>query len=360
MREIYGLIVSIIRPIREWLNSIRSTKPQTFDKAVKIITFLIPFVSCFAPALVTKNWLRAILEFVVLSIILLFQWSTYTNRIIEKENKIKALEGELIDKHNKIKDMGNEIASLNRDAQDYNDLFGLDETAYRERIRVLNQRFDNLAGFSHSISHNVKKITAEIEKPTDPRVVMKVTEFLQESLSALEIILSDHYGKEVRASIKITVDEDIVKTYARGRNNISSRGGEYPCSQLNQKPIPIESNYAYIAIVKKQRKFFAEGNLIDMQNKFEDDDVFFCEYGDQYLDLFYSTIVMPIRIPVFTGLPPEQKEPLQDILGMLCVDCKSEMSEWSMNTLTELRAYHIIADYADSLAILLKEYRDAS
>ena len=360
MRKIYRFVVSVIGSIREWLNNIRATKPQTFDKAVKVITFLIPFVSCFAPALVTKNWIRAVLEFIVLSIILLFQWSTYTNRIIEKENKIKEIEKKLKSEQDRVKELKTEIDSLNKDAQDYSDLFGQDEIVYREKIKLMNQQFDSFAGFSHSISDNVKKITAEIEKPTDPRVVMKVAEFLQQSLSALEIILSEHYEKEIRASVKMTVDENNVKTYARGKNNISSRGGEYPCSQLNQKPIPIESNYAYIAIVQKQRKFFAEGNLVDMHNKFEEDDVFFCKYGDDFLDFFYSTIVMPIRIPVFTGLPPEQKEPIQDILGMLCVDCKSEMPEWSTSTLTDRRAYHIIADYADSLAILLKEYRDAS
>lgn len=78
------------------------------------------------------------------------------------------------------------------------------------------------------------------------------------------------------------------------------------------------------------------------------------------MDIFSSTIVMPIRIPVYNGMLPEQGEPPQQILGLLCVDCKTEITEWSDNNIKEKRAYHIIADYADSLAMLLKQFRNAS
>ena len=352
-KRIYKLVASIILWIRQWLNEIREKKPERFDKAVKIATFLIPFVSCFAPALVTNNWSRAILEFVVLTLILVFQWSTFTNRIVEKENSLQSVRA-IVEKQ------AEEIQELHRDTDDYTAWIGEDENLHKADLAVLNRRFDDLAGFSHLVSDNVKKIMAEIERPVDARVVVKITKFFQESLTSLESILSEHYNQEIRSSIKITIDGNTVKTYARGRNNIISRGGEYHCVQLNEKEIGIEENYAYIAICWREQQFFAEGNLLELHNKFEPDDVFFCEYGDNYTDIFYSTIVMPIRIPVFDGIPPDQQEPSQEVLGLLCVDCKAEIPEWSDDNLRKKRAYHIIADYADSLAMLVKEYRDAS
>lgn len=337
MKKRIASLITIIRNVLNWirerLNSIRSKNPQAFDKAVKIIEFLITFISCFTPALATNYWIRVVLEFILLSLILVLQWSTYTNRIIKLKKDLTSAE--------------EKINSFNQDD-------------YCEKIKKINQRFDNMVGFSHSISDSVKKITAEISKPIDSRVVTKVTGFLQQSLSSLEMLLTAHYEKNIRASIKIKVNKRSVKTYARGKNNIESRGGEYQCCLSNRKCITVKKNYAYIAIIEKQRKFFAEGNLQEMHNKFRRDDVFFCEHGDNYYNLFKSTIVMPIRIPVFTDLPSEQNEPLQNIFGMLCIDCEDEMPEWSSNTLTEQRAYHLIADYADSLAILIKEYRDAS
>ena len=258
-KRIYLLIAYVISIVRLWLNNIRQKKPEQFDKAFKTVTFMIPFISCFAPALVTKNWSRAILEFIVLSVILVFQWSTFTNRIVEKENELQSTKA-LVETHIK------NIEKLNKDVKDYTDRIGKIEKTHEERLIILNKRFDDLAGFSHSVSDNVKKIIAEISKSIDVRVTERITRFLQQSLTALETILSDHYGLEIRSSIKITIDENSLKTYARGRNNINSRGGIYHCYQENERRIDIDANYAYIAIVKREQKFFAEGNLLNTAN----------------------------------------------------------------------------------------------
>lgn len=348
MKWAYHIIASAIYKIRLWLNKIREKKPERFDKAVKIATFLISFISCFAPALVTNNWSRAVLEFIVLSLILVFQWSTFTTRLVEKDRVIKSL-------MQTVEELTTKITNLNKDTDTFTSWVGEDEEKYRE----LNRRFDNLAGFSHSVSDHVKKLIARINKPLKPHIVEGITLFFQESLNAIETILTEQYGKDIRASIKITIDGNTLKTYARGKNNILSRGGQYRCSQLNDKEIEIEENYAYVAIVWREQQFFAEGNLLEMHNKFNPDDEFFCEYGDDYITIFCSTIVMPIRIPVYEDIPSGQNEPSQEILGLLCIDSDTETAEWSDVNIKEERAYHIIADYADSLAILLKEYRNA-
>lgn len=349
---LYRKISHVINCIRQWLNGIRSKKPNAFDKAVKIVTFLIPFVSCFTPALVTNNWSRAILEFIVLTTILVFQWSTLTNRVVEKDQKLS-------EANIKLKEYKSKIDILEKESADFTDWIGEEEENYKLSIVEINSRFDELAGFSHIVSDTVKKITAEIDKPVDSRVVIKMTDFFQQSLSSLEKLLTEHYGVEIRSSIKIMISDDKLKTYARGHNNIISRGGEYRCSLLNRQEIEIVKNYAYIAIVEHKQQFFAEGKLIEMHNRFDPDDVFFCEYGDNYPELFYSTIVMPIRVPEYTMDDRHYIERTQNVMGMLCIDCKQELPEWSDDNLCNKRAYHIIADYADSLAILVKEYKDA-
>ncbi|WP_028520098.1 hypothetical protein [Ruminococcus flavefaciens] len=359
IRFVHKKISWLISFVRTWLNRIRSKKPDAFDKSVKVVTFFIPFLSCFAPALVTNNWLRACLEFLVLSLILVFQWSALTNRVIAKNNELKQANSRIKEYEEKIANCEARIKNLERDTVDYTDWIGEDEKKYKARLTEINCRFDELAGFSHIVSDRVKKITAEIEKPVDPRVVKKMTDFLQQSLSSLEKLLSEHYGHEIRSSIKIMISNDKLKTYARGHNNIISRGGEYHCSQLNVREIEIADNYAYTAIVQHEQQFFAEGNLIEMHNKFDRDDVFFCEYGDEYTNYFYSTIVMPIRVPVFASEYDDNSERTQEVMGMLCVDCLKELPEWSDNNLRNKRAYHIIADYADSLAILVKEFKNA-
>lgn len=352
-KKIYKFATTLVLYVRMWLNELREKSPQKFDKAVKICTFLIPFVSCFAPALVTNNWLRAILEFFVLSVILVFQWSTFTNRLVEKDKELTML-------NDLVKSQAERIESLEADEDVYTKWIGDDGEKYNNNLNILNMQFDYYAGFSHSMSDNVKKIIAEIQKPVDVRVTTRMTLFFQESLNSLEKVLTDFYKIKIRASLKITINNDKVKTYARGANNIESRGGQYHCYELNEKEINVSENYAYIAIVQRGQKFFSEGDLLKMHNKFKPDDKFFCEYGEDYINIFGSTVVMPIRIPVYNRVTKRKHKPIQEVLGLLCIDCESVLPEWSEVNFKDFRAYHIIANYADSLALLVKEFRDAS
>lgn len=98
--------------------------------------------------MVTNNWSRAILEFVVLTLILIFQWSTFTNRIVEKENELKSVRA-IVEEQEK------EIKELHKDTDDYTAWIGEDENQHYEDIATLNQKLDDLAGFSHSVSDNV-------------------------------------------------------------------------------------------------------------------------------------------------------------------------------------------------------------
>lgn len=353
IRRACNLIKEKILWIRLLLNEIRNKKPRLYDRAVKWVQFVVPFIGVFAPVLITNNWLRAILEIALFTLLLLFQWATYVNRIEAKDKEIQKLE--TIIKSNEV-----EIKEKKEETDVFSRLIDEDESANNKTIAIMQNQIDELSGFSHSIADKVKKISSEIQKTIDQRVISDITQFLQQSLNSLESILSEQSGKKIRSSIKLTINRTTIKTYARGRNNIESRGGLFYCTGLNDKGIKISANYAYKALVFRGQQFFAEGNLLEMHNRFSPGDVFYCEYGDAYPNIFISTIVIPIRVPVYNEVSINQHRPQQEILGILCIDCKDEILEWSADDIQDNRVYHIIASYADNLAILLKEYRNAS
>lgn len=337
-------IKRIASNIRKKLDMLRERNPKAFDKVSKFIQFIIPFLGAFAPALVTNIWCIMIGEAFIFSSVLLFQWAILTNRRIREvdealEDHVKEID-ELKNKYNE-----NEAILEELYLNDNNKLV----TQKIKEIEFLKQQTRDIAGFSYVVSDQVKKLSTEFEYAQDAVVTNHITLFLQKCLNNIEELLGAYYQVEIRASIKLTVSASTLKTYVRGKNNIESRGGVFKTKELNEKNIPVNSNYAYKAIVKKKMKFFSEADLNNMHNKAKESDFFFCEYGDDWNDIFISTVVMPIRIPIYTANYEDY-----NILGIICIDCSEIIPEWSDRTFQEKIGYHIIADLADSLAMLFK------
>ena len=112
----------------------------------------------------------------------------------------------------------------------------------------------------------MKKLTAELEMGVDGRGRTRVYDFLERSVIYLEELLSTLYERSIRISIKLAIDDCTFKTYVRGKNNISSRGGQLKCKKKNQKRLKVSKNYAYKALVNKGLAFFAEGDLLHLHN----------------------------------------------------------------------------------------------
>lgn len=297
-------------------------------KNIKIIYYLaetlkfsIPFLGCFAPALVTSTGWLMFGNLILFSSLLTLQWATLTN----KANK--------------------RVAKVENEFSKWRKLYGDNEI---EKINKLNVFLLSIVNFSHLVSDKVKKLSIEITYHLDGSMRQRVIDFLQESINSIEELLTEHYDATMRASIKLVYNKDSFKTYVRGGKNIESRGGELSIKNLNKKIIPIEHNFAYDAIANKHLNFFAEGNLAHIHNKSEKDDAFFCEYPD-YSDIFCATFIMPIRIPEYRN-----NTDTHEILGIVCIDCKQEINEWSRSDFKDKLCYHLVADYADNLALLFK------
>ncbi len=324
-------IKSTIAPIfiwvRNYLENLRKKNKCVFDLFSETVKFAIPFIGCFAPAFVTSTGWLMFGNLLLFSSLLTLQWATLTNKADRRVAKVEE-----------------EFAAWRK-------LYGEDEI---EKIDKLNSFLFSAIDFSHLVSDKVKKLSTEIAYKIDGSVERRVCDFLQEGINSIEDLLTEHYQVNMRASIKLVYDKKSFKTYVRGAHNIESRGGDLAVKNLNRKILLIENNFAYDAIANKYLKFFAEGNLIDMHNKSEDDDVFFCEY-ENYLDYFCATFIMPIRIPEY-----RENIDKHEILGIVCVDCNQEINEWSRTDFKDKLCYHIVADYADSLALLLKTLNNAN
>lgn len=322
---------------RRKLEELREKRPEVFDFVSEAIKISLPFLGVFAPALLTGTRWLMVGNLVLFSSLLTLQWATLKN---EGDRRVK-IEQEKHAEEEKILD----------------DLYGEDEE--KKLTKAVHQLQESqhfsyqVVDFSHLVSHNVKQLSTEltVTSPQDGRMTRRVIDFLQESINSMEDILQAHYKLNIRASVKLGIDENTFKTYARGKQNILSRGGELAVRKLNGKKLLVKQNYAYDAIVNNDLKFFAEGNLTCLHNKIEEGDQFFCEY-ENYLDLFQSTFIMPIRI-----IDYQRGAEAHEILGLVCIDCPEEMIDWNDPGFDTTIGYHIVADYADSLALLMKKYK---
>ena len=342
----------VIEIARGILETIRKKRPDLFERAVKFLSFLIPIIGAFFPALLTNNSFRVIAEFLFLSLILVFQWAFHSNRL-------EAANNQLLIEQQKIDAYEREIKRLQSDDRAFVNYFEETEGLYNKQEAELKTLFGKLASFVHYVTDRAKKIAAAIRTPMNAKTKEDLHTFAQKSLCELESILSNLCKEPIRANIKIRTGEQTLSTYARGCKCIISRCGTYRCQEIDEKEINIADNYAYVAIVRRNQQFFAEGNLASMHNSFEADDVYFCEENNDDWDLYSAEVVMPIRIPQYHEEASIGQTPFQQVFGLLCIDSKQEIPEWSEDDFRSSLAYHIIASYADGIAMLFKGYYDA-
>jgi hypothetical protein len=326
--------------LRRWLEDQRRRDSRFFDAFTEGAPFVISFVGTFLPALFSSWWWLIITNFIVFGSIYILQWATLTNKT----------ERLLHEEQQKYED---QLAKYRgRSAQETDKL-------YTEAVEGID-KWENLthavAGFSHSVADDVKKVSQALSDSVGKPMRKSIYSVLDDGVSDLESILTELYGRKIRASIKLVNDDDrnSFKTYARGKNNVDSRGGERKTQRLNKKALLVKKNYAYNAIINQDLMFFAEGNLHDMKNKYEESDEFYCEYPD-YWNTFRASIVMPIRVPEY-----KNGEEKQVVSGIVCVDCREIFPEWSRDDIMETTGYLVIAGLADSLALLIKKYKESS
>lgn len=339
----------VIEIARGILETIRKKRPDLFERAVKFLSFLIPIIGAFFPALLTNNSSRVIAEFLFLSLILVFQWAFHSNRL-------EAANTQLGIAQEKIEALEKQINRLQSEDKVITNYFDETEGIHNKKEAKLESRSYKVASFNHYVNDMAKKLQAAVQFLMNAKIKEDLHAFVQESLNILESILSDYYEVSIRADMKTKIDEETFKTYARGYNNTISRGGTFRCQKNDEKEISINDNYAYSAIVRYGQRFFAEGNLTSMHNIFELDDVYYCEEDNYGWKIYCARIVMPVRIPQYKEEITGKQTQSQQLFGLLCIDCKLEIPEWSENDFCSSFAYHVIASFADGIAMLFKEY----
>lgn len=316
-------------------------------------------LSTFLPVFITNYWISALAILVTVSFLYLSQWAILTNRRIRELADVENIYTELYEEEEKlIKNENNELKKMINELRN-NDIEDI-SSYYMNIIKCKDINIYDSVKFTHIVADTVKRQIAKMPYQDFSITRDNIIKYFSDSLNSLEIILSNIYGTEIRASIKLLVSTDKLKTYSRGKNNIKSRGGKVKVISKDRKEISINDNYAYKLIVLDQLQYFAESDLSNLKNKMGDRDVFYCEYGKKYNEIFNSTIIMPIRIPVYEN----GREDGFKILGILCIDSLDILSEWDGldgqgDDVVNTTGYHIIACYADNLYILIKRFCDA-
>ena len=280
------------------------------------------------------------------------EYDSYVNLGFGELEEITKLKNQIKEKDSINLNKDDEIHRLNELLQKNYD----EETEllsyYEGETANLTNQLNSLARFSFSVSNEVSSILFGMkDKTLETNDVSRVTDFLQKSINSLEAILSDHYKKEIRISLKHIKNDGLVKTLVRGKNNIKSRDEKN--SEIHDQTEAIDENYAYSLIVKHGYPFFAEGDLLNMVNKRMQEDYFYCGY-DSYFDLFISSIVVPI---VLSNVDNSFENV---VFGFACIDCNEVINEWSECDLEQRFGYLIIANYINNLTLLLEEYRNES
>ena len=313
---------NLVARVRIVLERWREKNPKIFDAAARFVEVGWIIGSTYCTNLASNIVAVAIVMCIAFAGLSLIQWALLTNKSIRELNKERAA-------HQK------EIAEL--------------KNSYAtEKEEMQRQRMDALE-FVHSVAHSIKTNIAKIPNQKMGVTRNNLSEFFSAGLNSLEDILTDYYHVPIRASIKLCIRPGVLKTYGRGQNNICSRGGASKVQKLNKKEIQIVDNYAYNAIMQRQLQYFAEGDLRNLSDRENDSDVFFCEYGAKWKEMFLSSIVIPVRYPVMTGAVIEYK-----MLGLICIDSKDTFAEWS--NAKETYAYRMTAYFADAIYSLIDQY----
>ena len=294
----------IITKIRQFVERIRIKNPKLFNVISTVLQIAWFYFSTFFSSLASSLWLTGIIASVTFGILFFFQWILLTN------------------KHEQIT---------------------------CEKVQEIERQVVDSVTFSHDVTHNIKTRISLMPNQELGVTREEIAHLLDKILNELEENLSNYYKHDICASIKLCINVNKLKTFARGNRNVKCRGGRRKVQKFNKKEIKITDNYAYNLILKKQLSFFSEGDLNNMTEKENDGDVFYCEYGEKWPEYFLSTIVIPIRYQIINGERAEYK-----MLGVICVDSKEKHPEWSNRT--DNYGYQMSAFVADTVYSLIDHY----
>lgn len=294
----------IVTIIRRFVERIQTKNPRLFN-GISIVLEIAWF--CFATffsSLASSLWLTGIIASASFGTLYFYQWILLTNK---------------------------------------------QEQTTREIVQEMEKQVVDSVTYSHNVTHNIKTRISLMPNQELGVTREEIVNLLNEILNGLEEKLSAYYKHDICASIKLCVNINKLKTFARGNRNVKCRGGRRKVQKFNKKEIKIADNYAYNLILKNQLSFFAEGDLNNLTEKENDDDVFYCEYGEKWREYFLSTIVIPIRYQIINGERAEYK-----MLGVICVDSKEKHPEWSNRK--DNYGYQMSAFVADTVYSLIDHY----
>lgn len=309
--------------IRNDLENIRTRNPKFFDAAATIIQVMWTLATTFWNSAILNNAvLTACITLATCGVLCLSQWVLLTNR---REREVA--EQKRLSEHQ--------------------------ATEFTRKLQIIAEDTDvnslEMMSFAHIVAHEIKMNISKMPNQSIEITRNSIPDFLVNTLNDLERILSNHYGEKICASIKLCNTQNTLKTFARGQNNVTCRGGIKKVRIQNANPIKIGDNYAYDTILKRKFQYFAESDLTNLSEKEKDDDKFFCEYGDKWKSLFRSSIIIPIRCQILARHSEEYR-----MLGLICIDSKIVQPEW--NCKRESYAYHTTAFVADVLYSLIESY----
>lgn len=301
----------LINKIRIKVKKMKKENPRFFDWTIRIIEIVWFVISTFWTAIASNKVVTVGILIMTFCCIHLAQGMKITNKF-EREKRVS-------------------------------------QKKYNRNMKKMGNYYEDTVIFMHRVAHEIKMQTAQMPNQRLGTTRNNMINFFNELLNSLEDLLSRCYDQKVCASIKLCTKDGKIRSCARGQNNVESRGGEARVKLLNARSISVEDNYAYKSIIQQKVKYFAEGDLKKLKRKEKKDDIFFCEYGEEWTNLFRASIIIPIRYPILSEMEESYK-----ILGLVCIDAPQIQASWSQGEISY--AYQLVAYVADVIYWQLECY----
>lgn len=336
VRQSPSILQSVFKYICKWLEELREKNPGFYDVLVNCAAYIWETITVVIGYFTGSTLFLAVSVCILYAIFILFQIGSERNRadrlLKEKEkeytDKVKRYEADL----NEAKDKA--LQEIRKQEEKYK--------------KQLVDSLVNLVKLEHDAAHNGKICTVDMASLT--HIVdssSRLIELLKKCVNNLEQQLSVFYQCKICASFKMVdvneQSETVLRTCARGENNIKLRGRIGEVSSF-EEPVKISDNTAYTHIFRDNHNCFYNGNLLEYCKR-RKKKPFRCEYKN-WRDYFVATIVIPIRWHV------SNKE-AYDIAALVCVDCKEPLNDWDNR---DSFGYHLVAFYADLLYTPLRDY----
>ena len=202
----------VLSKTRHIFEQIRSKNPHLFDGISNGIQVLWLLISTFWTAVSKSTVLVALGTCLTAVVLYLAQWVLLTNR---REREVAEEK-----KSAKVK-----LDNLKQE-------FNINASAAKKRSM-------EMMSFAHMVTHEIKMNISRMPNQRIGVTRYEVVDFLVRTLNTLEKNLTDYYGQDICASIKLCNSPSSLKTFARGKKNTRCRGGVKKAQELSSKPIEI-------------------------------------------------------------------------------------------------------------------------